>query len=375
MFIGACLDLGVDPLVLLSALQTLDLKGWSCSPCKVERGGISATLANIEVDSSARMTIVEMMELVGNSPFSALVRGRCETALSLLADAEKGVHGGDGALHELGSIDTVLDLVGSFLALELLGVESVYFSPLAVGRGLIPMAHGLFPNPAPAVARLLMGLELSFRKESFEFTTPTGAAIVSALGAGFEPTPMKFRLNRVGYGAGSADTEFGANTLQAFLGEDERPIARQLGEVGVISVHLDDMSGELLSGIVDEALVMGAIDGWLTPTLGKKGRPSYEVTVISPANFVGELVSWLQGRTHSLGARIRMELRSVVGREMVTVEVQGHEISIKVTPLGAKVEFDDAKAVSEALGISIAQVNLMALAKAAESGILGDPVF
>jgi uncharacterized protein (TIGR00299 family) protein len=246
--------------------------------------------------------------------------------------------------HEVGSIDAIIDVVGTCAALELLDVGAVHASSVATGTGMVRTAHGLLPNPAPAVVELLAGGETHGLDISVELTTPTGAAILAATCSGWGPMPP-MRIECTGFGAGGRELDGRPNVTQVVLGE---PIAAQeQGQpVVLLEANVDDATGETLAHAIAALLDAGAHDAWITPIVMKKGRPAHTVSALCEPSIAEHVAAVLTAETGSLGVRGATIERWPSAREVDMVEVEGLPVRIKVSPGRVKVEHDDAARVA-----------------------------
>jgi len=247
-------------------------------------------------------------------------------------------------------------VVGTCLALELLGVDEVRSSPIAQGIGMVRSAHGLLPNPAPATVELLRGAPTYGTDVALELTTPTGAALVSTLAGGFGSLPA-MEITASGFGAGTRDLDGRPNALQVVIGTAASSGEERGGqEVALIEANLDDATGEILAHTVARLLEAGAHDAWLTPVLGKKGRPAHVVSVLADPVLVGPLRELLLAESGSIGARSQTLVRWPAARRTASVEVDGHPVRVKLSSGRIKAEFDDTARVGALLGIPAREV-------------------
>jgi uncharacterized protein (TIGR00299 family) protein len=257
--------------------------------------------------------------------------------------------------HEVGSHDTVIDVGGTAAAMEILGVDEVVVSPVATGMGTIRSAHGFLPNPSPAVVRLLHGIPTWGRDIAIELTTPTGAAIVAAMAAGFGPLPP-MRIDVSGFGAGAHEIDGLPNCTQVVVGQS---LSESLGEgqpVMLLETNLDDVTGEVLAHAIEALFAAGAHDAWVTPVLMKKGRPGHTVSVLVDPALSDAVRATLQAETGSLGVRGVLLERWPAARIMDRVEVGGASVQVKVSPGRVKVEQADAARVAARHGLPLRDV-------------------
>jgi uncharacterized protein (TIGR00299 family) protein len=273
-------------------------------------------------------------------------------------------------LHEVGALDSVIDIVGSVFALEYLGVEEVVSSPLNVGGGTVRVAHGLYPVPAPATLRLLEGAPIYAGQQQAELVTPTGALLVSSYATEYGPVPA-MRLRKIGYGAGTRDFKDTPNVLRVLLGESDRasssPARRGVDAqtVVVIECEIDDMNPQIFGVLMDRLLGEGALDVFYTPVQMKKNRPGTLLTVIAPPDRREQLASSVFTETTTIGLRYREMTRECLERDTVTVETPVGAVRFKVARRGGEIvnaspEFDDCVRIASERGIPLKDVQAAA---------------
>ncbi|WP_047866145.1 nickel pincer cofactor biosynthesis protein LarC [Rubrobacter aplysinae] len=296
-------------------------------------------------------TLEDVVGLISNSSLPRRVVERSLAAFRRLAEAEGAVHGvppEEVTFHEVGAVDSIVDTVGSCVALELLGVESVSCGPLPLGHGTVSAAHGPLPVPAPATLEILKGSRVYWTEEPRETTTPTGAALMQSLTSGeFTESPPPMTLRSIGYGAGTAILSHAPNLLRAAVGELEGPS----GSLEILEANVDDVPGELLGSAVDRLLEAGAPDAWLEPIVMKRGRGAYKLCALAESGDRERLISLMMRETGTLGVRHRRVGRSVASRRVVTVELPYGECRVKVGELDGEVfsvapEYADAERLS-----------------------------
>ncbi|MCU1678160.1 MAG: larC, partial [Frankiales bacterium] len=271
-----------------------------------------------------------------------------ERAVSALLEVEAAIHGvgiADVHLHELGGVDTIVDVVGVAAATVALGVTDTYCAALALGTGSVATEHGLLPAPAPATLALLRGAAVVGTDIAGETVTPTGAALLLALGARYAGVPP-MRMERHAQGAGTRRLADRPNVLTAILGT---PLGHAADMV-LLETNVDDVTGELLAHVIATALAAGAADAWVTPIVMKKGRPAHIVTILADPPSAPGLERLLLRELGSLGVRRTPVSRVAVDRTMSTLDYQGHEIRVKRGPDGAKPEWDDVLRVATTTG-------------------------
>jgi len=378
MALGSLVDAGADPTELEHLLDRLPIDAWSLSFEPVLRNGIAATQAIVKVrDDAVVRTFPHVMGILEEARLPQRVRDRAAAAFSLLAEVEGRLHRRPTSqvhFHELGGHDTIVDIVGTASALELLDVTTVAASPVATGLGMVRSAHGLLPNPAPAVVELLEGIPTQGRDISVELTTPTGAAMLAAWGSSFGPMPA-MTIEATGFGAGTREFDDLPNCTQVVVGLSAVSLRAAAGEKGhplvELEANLDDVTGETLAHAVEALLEDGALDAWVTPVLMKKGRPGHVVSVLCDLALVGDLRRRLEHETGTLGVRAHAVERWAARRELLEVDLDGHRVRVKVSPGRVKAEHADAARVAAMTGLPLREV--AARAEAAWRQQAGDP--
>jgi uncharacterized protein (TIGR00299 family) protein len=297
------------------------------------------------------------------------VKGRAGALFRRLAEAEAAVHGTTPEkvhFHEVGAIDSIVDIVGGVIALDWLRATRCVASPLNVGTGTVTMSHGTFPVPPPATASLVAGVPVYGAGEG-ELLTPTGALLVTAYATAYGPLPP-LRIERIGHGAGGRDTKGRPNVLRLIVGEDAAdPAEVSSDRVLVLETEIDDAAPQLLGPLVDRLLGAGALDAFFTPVQMKKGRPGVLITVIAPPSARESLEEILFRETTTLGVRRQEWDRTLLERESATVETAYGPIRVKIgrrrgTIYNAAPEFDDCQRAAGEKGVAIKEVLAAALA-------------
>jgi uncharacterized protein (TIGR00299 family) protein len=295
------------------------------------------------------------------------VARRALGAFRALADVEGRLHRRPPEqvhFHEVGGLDAIVDIVGTAAALEVLGVDTVHASAVATGTGMIRSAHGLLPNPAPAVVALLRGAPTRGVDVPVELTTPTGAALLAATVVSWGPLPA-MRIAGTGFGAGSREMDGRPNVVQVVVGAsvDDAALAgggrhgRAPGQpVVLLETNVDDASGEVLAHAIGALLEAGAHDAWVTPIVMKKGRPAHTVSALADPSLAEQVAGVLMAETGTLGLRGTTLDRWPSARTIDTVDVDGLPVRVKVSPGRLKVEHDDAARVAQLRGRPLREV-------------------
>lgn len=328
----------------------------------VEVSGVRALHLEVAApEQQAHRTLGDVEALVEGAELPARAAERAIEAFRRLAVAEGAVHGlppEEVTFHEVGAVDSVVDLVGSCVALELLGADSVSCGPLPLGSGVVPSRHGPLPAPGPATLEVLMGSRVLWTEEQHEMTTPTGAALMSALtGGAFADAAPPMTLRTVGYGAGRARFRERPNLLRATLGELEGAA----GGIELLEANVDDAPGELLGAAVERLLEAGALDAWLEPIFMKRGRGAYKVCLLANRNDRERLARSLMRETGTLGVRHHPVGRTVAERRFVEVELPYGRCRLKIGSLDgedfvAAPEHADAARLAERTGLPLPRV-------------------
>lgn len=368
MALGSLLDAGADIKLVKELLTRLDLKGWDLLTRTTLRGGISATLAVVSIASERSVSeegavknYSTIKKIIKGAKLPKRVEKRSLDTFALLAQVEGFIHNQPSTqvvFHELGNLDTIIDIVGTASALEILEVENVYASSIAVGTGVVNInQHSALPNPAPATAALLATRNIPAfgRNLQYELATPTGTALLAATACDFGAMPY-MNVQRVGYGAGSRELEEIPNLLQVVIGTVAKEKIGQGQPVVLLETNLDDLSGEVLSHSINVLLENNAYDAWLTPVVMKKGRPGYTLSVLVDPSHAERLMNLIKKETGTLGVRSQTINRWPSARTQHQVEIQGNLVGIKVSAHQIKVEYQDATQVADKTGIALRDV-------------------
>lgn len=366
MVLGALVDAGADLRVIEAELRKLGLEGWSVSAEKVKRGTISAT--QVKVDTSEGHHHRGLSIILGRIDKANLAPRAAERARKIftrLAEAEAKVHQmpvEQVHFHEVGAVDSIVDIVGAAIGFELLGIDEFACSSFDVGAGQVKTAHGLLPVPAPATAELLRGAPTYSSGIQRELVTPTGAAIATTLATRFSEIP-KMTLRTIGYGAGAAELKEKANVMRLLIGENEisEPGEHWDAPISVIETNVDDMSPQIYGYFVDRALAAGALDVFSTSVLMKKNRPGQLVTLLCEHANLSGLMGLIFRETTTIGVRTYEVRRKTLDRELVPVATPFGEVRLKVsrmngTVLNATPEYEDCQRIAAANNIPLKEV-------------------
>lgn len=372
MLLAALLDAGADMERLRAVPTALGIVGVEITSERVERQGIGALHLRIEAsDDHAHRDYREIRKLVEEADLSERAQLRSLDAFARLARVEGAIHGvppDDVHFHELGSLDTLVDVCGAFVLLDDLEVERVTCSPLPFARGFTRAAHGVLPLPAPATLALLEGAPLVGVETEAELVTPTGAAIAATVVEEWGALPP-LTLERVGYGAGTKDFADRPNVVRVVLGTET---TRPTGRVVLLETNLDDFSPELVPDAVERCFEAGALDVWTVPAHMKKGRPGIVLSAIARPAAEVDIARALLEETTALGVRVSHLDRYELERDERIVEISGGRVRVKIGMLDGRVvniapEHDDCAALALSTGRAVKSVWAEALARAQES--------
>jgi uncharacterized protein (TIGR00299 family) protein len=370
MTLGALVAVGLDPDFIIGLPSRLSLEGVTATVKPVIRAGISCTKVDFAIPPQPHgRHLKHIRAILEKCDAPLIVKDRADAVFLALTQAEAEVHGTTIEkvhLHEVGAVDSILDVIGSVWGFHLLGIERVYCGPLVVGEGTVVAAHGEMPVPAPATLKLLEGFPTRSGPEgSGELVTPTGAALVRILSAG--SPPHSYQPVRSGYGAGTKDFPKRANALRLVLADvDGSRAAESLIE---LVADIDDMTAEYVAGAADAIREAGALDVVVIPTIMKRGRPGLRIEALVNPQDARVVESVLFRETSTIGVRRRPVERLALSRSALTVDVLGHSISVKVSVLPdgtrrAKPEFADVQRVSLATGRPLQDIFRLALTSA-----------
>jgi uncharacterized protein (TIGR00299 family) protein len=355
MTVGALIDAGASADAVIDALASL---GARVSVEKTRRGGVTASKFRVEKESGAgHRHLPKILEMIAGSRISERAKRDAAAVFTKLGEAEARVHGTaieKVHFHEVGAMDSIADIVGACVALDLLGVEELRCSAINVGSGTVKTEHGVLPVPAPATAVLLEGKPVYARGPEVELTTPTGAAIVATLAAGFGAMAA-MRIGSIGYGAGDRDFAERPNVLRAMVGESA--MAPEAMLVSVIEANIDDANPQVLGYAIERLMEAGALDASLAPIQMKKNRPGSLLRVIARPEDQETLAQLIFAETSTLGLRIHSAERRVEERSVIRVDTEFGKIRVKVSRHGMFApEYEDCRAIAARTGTPLLKV-------------------
>ena len=392
MFLGACIQLGVPKNFLASELEKLNLSGeYHLEISDVSKNGIGAAYVDVKLlknfepekiqsdrpnirrisrltHGHKHRTFADIKKIIESSSLSDSIQKKSLAIFSQIATAEGKVHGrpaDEVSFHEVGAIDSIVDIVGCAICLDYLEVEKIFVGKINVGGGFVQCAHGLMPVPAPATAELLQGFQtFSFGAEK-ELTTPTGAAIIKTLAEFSADLPEDFTSEKIGYGAGTLDLKI-PNVLRIYLGEFSGQTSKKLVK---LETNIDDMNPQIYGWLYEKLFAAGALDVWTTNILMKKNRPAQMLSVLVDDEHQADCIKIIFEETTTIGIRILEISRRVEAvRKMAKVMTTWGEVFCKVSAYDGKIvsitpEYEDCKKLAEKNNVPFKAVWQEALTK------------
>ena len=365
MVLGALVDVGLPLSQLITELKRLKIGSYRLERRRVRRGALHATKVNVVVKErfAQPLTLSRIQRTIASSTLPEIVKQQSRVVFDRLAEAEGLAHRvakHDVHFHEVGIMDSFVDVVGSLLGCHLLGVTQVTSSAVNVGAGTIHTSHGLLPVPGPAVAALAKGIPIYGEGPRCELATPTGVALLRTLTAEFGSMPL-VKPVRTGYGAGDANPEGWPNVLRVFLSDDLVRTARSTDRVIQIDTNLDDLTPQAYDYVMERLFATGALDVTLTPVIMKKSRPGVILSCLVPHERFHAAIDVLFQETTALGVRFQSLVRHVLPRRFVTVKVRGGTVQVKIADLGngqekASPEYADCKRIADRTGRPVKDV-------------------
>lgn len=376
MTLGALVDAGVPLSKLRQELARLPVKGYRLTAKEVKKAGMRATKVDVLIKQSAvsgqrsarRWKDIE--QIIRKSTLSKPIQQKGLSVFRRLFEAEARVHGGkfdEVHLHELGAIDCIVDIFGSLIGLDILGIDRIYSSALNLGSGSIKSEHGLLPVPAPASVELLKGVPVYSSGVKFELTTPTGAALISSLAAGFGPM-LDMQILKAGVGAGDKEFKEQPNILRMFIGEksEKKQGSGDRGQgtkesITVIETNIDDMNPQVYEYVMEKMFKAGALDVFLTPIIMKKGRPGIKLSVLCNEDKRDVMSEIILKETTSIGLRFYRADRKTLQREITSIDTKYGRMRVKKSRLGKEIqkaspEYEDCRKIARKFNIPLLEV-------------------
>ncbi len=376
MFLGALVDAGWPAAELQADLDELSLNNFQMHVEKVARGPIAATQVRFEIgEENHHRNLADIVGILKASSLSNALRDRAITMFELLADAEARAHGStiDSVhFHEVGAVDSILDIVGAAAGLEWLGATEVVVAPMNTGGGTVKTQHGVIPVPGMATLNLLesAGAPIFSSTDSAELLTPTGALVLTHAATRYGTMPA-MNVTASGYGAGSRDTDL-PNVLRLVIGATSLEDGADV--VSVIDTNLDDVTPEVVAFALERLLAAGAFDAYATPIQMKKGRPATMISAICSPEYADDLARILFAETSTLGVRIHDARRRILARDTITVATRWGDVAVKLSfeggrRHGAAPEYEDCAALAREHAVPLRTI----MEEARSLALIGNP--
>jgi uncharacterized protein (TIGR00299 family) protein len=364
MIAAAMLDAGLDAKFLKAQLATLGLKDLDIKIAETKRAGLRAiSFQPVTPEQNQPRNLKQITKIIETSEISQQAKNTAVSVFQKVAQAEAAVHNKDPNdlhFHEVGALDSIVDIVSASIGMHSLGIEKVHCSALSVGGGSLKCAHGLMPIPAPATAQILKGVPITAGPAQAELLTPTAAAILTTIVDQFGPLPT-MKIETVGYGAGSMQFDDFPNVLRLILGQTMPEATANADTVCLLETNVDDISGELIGFIGQDLLKRGALDVFTTPVYMKQNRPAVQISVICKAEDAARFEQALFQQGLTFGIRKQFLQRSKLTRDFVAVQTDYGQIRIKTGLLddkivNAKPEFSDCVSAAEKHDVAVRTV-------------------
>lgn len=367
MFVAALIDAGVGSLELLrDELHKLPLEGWDIKLESVRSSGIAASRFDVRVvgEKQQPRSLADIQDLLTASKLSDSVKSSSLAIFSRVGRAEAEAHGQTLEtvhFHEVGMVDSIIDIVGACILMDELDPAEVVCSPVEMGSGMVDTKHGPMPIPAPAAANLLKGVPVMQGGEECELTTPTGAALVTYFADRFGPMPP-MEIEEVGYGSGTHETKRGPNLLRFVVGRrSDAGVAEEIEQMVLVETNIDDSTAEELGHLVELLMEAGANDAWLTPVIMKKGRPGVTVSVLCPPGDIERFAEILFRESSTFGVRVSHIERHCLERRIESVTTAYGDIRVKVGRLRGEVmsaapEYEDCRRAAAEHAVPLKEV-------------------
>lgn len=373
MILGALIDAGASFDMLRKGLSCLNLEGYSIRTSTVLKKGIKATKLDVIIESPdlPGRPLKDLRDIIKESSLNTAVKDKSLSIFERLARAEAAVHNcpvEDVHFHEIGHVDTIVDIVGSVYCLNLLGIDRVVSSPIDTGSGNVEISHGTVPVPAPVTAELLKGIPVYSSGIEKELTTPTGAAIITSVASSFQVLP-EMRLSAVGYGAGGWELREKANVLRVFIGEHAQSF--DTDDVILLETNIDDMNPQIYEYLMEKLFQAGAVDVYLTPVVMKKSRPAHMLSILTRVEDQETIKRLVFEETTTLGIRISRISRSTLERKIREVETPYGKVRVKISSgldgvFNIVPEYEDCKRIAKETGIPLKDIIELVKSKGVE---------
>jgi uncharacterized protein (TIGR00299 family) protein len=362
MILGALLDAGLDIRELEAGLGKLKISGYKLKVERTARRGISGTKFSVDIiEQNVERRLKDIVEIINQSDLDGDIKDLSKKTFKELATVEASIHGksiDEIHFHEVGGLDSIIDVIGSLIGIKKLGIEATYSSKIHVGTGFLECQHGVLPVPAPATLALLKGIPIYSTGIEAELATPTGVCVLKTLSHDFGIMP-EMKVEKVGYGAGSRELEI-PDLLRVYVGETNQG-EYEKDEVILVETNIDNMNPELLGYASEILLKQGVLDVFMTPIFMKKNRPGTMLSVLTTRDRLDEILSTIFKEMTTLGVRIHHLERKRLSREIISMKTRFGEIKVKIGKIGNQIkniapEYESCKEIAVRQGIPLKDV-------------------
>jgi uncharacterized protein (TIGR00299 family) protein len=363
MILGALIDAGLQPEVLQEGFDRLNLSGFQLHWQKVSKMGFQATKVDLDItDIKTERHLADILEIIAASSLSDHIKAKAISIFKRMGEVEGGIHGlpiEKVHLHELGGLDTILDVTGALIGLDAIGIDQIHCSPFPLGRGFVKGAHGQIPLPAPATVALLRGVPVTGSAIEKELVTPTGAAILTGLAVRYGSIPA-MALDQIGYGAGGRDLPV-PNLMRVLIGRSNSQGNMRVESLVSLETNIDDLNPQLYDFLMERLFQAGALDVTLTPMHMKKNRPAVQVNVLCPPEKSQELEAILFSETSTIGIRKQIIERHALPRKFGTVQTPYGLVRVKTVEYApgktrSAAEFEDCRRLAQETGAPLWEI-------------------
>ncbi|HQJ75401.1 MAG TPA: nickel pincer cofactor biosynthesis protein LarC [Bacteroidota bacterium] len=353
MILGAFINAGLSVDTLKEELKKVPISNYEIVTKELKRNSISATKVDVNIlkHEHVHRNIQDINKIIDESDLNENIKNNSKKIFYKIAVAEAKVHNTEIEkvhFHEVGAIDSIVDIIGAAICIDLLKIEKIFSTPIKVGSGgFVKTQHGQIPIPAPATSEILIGYPSTIENIPYELTTPTGAAIVTTLSSGMM-TGNEFNIERIGYGAGGIEIPNTPNLLRIFIGHSYSEFVND--DVILIETNIDDMNPQIYPFVIERVIQLGANDAYITPVIMKKGRPGILLSILAPKELSTKILEFIYLNTTTIGIRMLPVKREILKREEKEFETSLGKIKCKIVYLNDSnkiyPEFEDCKKIS-----------------------------
>ncbi len=363
MTLGALINAGVPLDYLTTEIRKLGLSDFEIKTEKTQRHHISATKVDIVFDEKMQpeRKYSSIKSMIEKSELSETIKSKSLIAFKILGEAEAKIHDKDLNnihFHEVGAVDSIIDLIASIIGFEYLGIEKIYGLSVPLGTGFTKTEHGIMPVPSPAAVEILHDYPVRYKSSDFEMTTPTGATLLKLLVDEIAAESLVYKPSNISYGAGSKQTEKWPNLLRLIIAEEETSVTSE--QLLMVESNIDDMNPEIYPNVMEKILSLGANDVFLTNIIMKKGRPGIKISILTDSGLESEIEKTLFENTTTIGVRKYLVNRTVLPRSSESIKTQYGDLVVKVVEVdGKKIyrpEYEECKKLADTQNINILKI-------------------